>query len=79
MWQCKGCSLAVASIVRTTTIASPSFGDLFANSHGEKCVEEEVSDTLIEWKSQHKALPSVIEQQLAAALLKLEYLVHVPD
>lgn len=29
-------------------------------------------------QDQHNALPSAIEQQLAAALLKLEYLVHVP-
>lgn len=34
--------------------------------------------TSLDWKGQHKALPSIIEQQLGSALLKLEYLVHVP-
>ncbi|XP_051250261.1 uncharacterized protein LOC127360044 [Dicentrarchus labrax] len=62
-------------IVKTTTIASPPLDDLFADSQDEECVLEEVSDSS---RDQHNALPSAIEQQLAAALLKLEYLVHVP-
>lgn len=64
-------------IVKTTTVAPPS-DDLFADSQDEQCVEEEASDTSLDGINQHKELPSVIEQQLAAALLKLEYLVHVP-
>ena len=62
-------------IVKTTTIASPPLYDLFSDCQDEECVLEEVSDSS---REQHSALPSAIEQQLAAALLKLEYLVHVP-
>ncbi|XP_051800542.1 uncharacterized protein LOC127532612 [Acanthochromis polyacanthus] len=64
-------------IVKTTAVASssPLLDDLFADRQDEECVEEESSDTSLD---QYKALPSVIEQQLAAALLKLECLVHVP-
>lgn len=59
----------------TTTLASPSLHDSFADGHDEEWVEKEVRATSID---QHEALPSLIEQQLAAALLKLEHLVHVP-
>lgn len=62
-------------IVKTTAVASPLLDDLSVDRQDEECVEEEASDTSLD---QHKALPSVIKQQLAAALLKLEYLVHVP-
>lgn len=62
-------------IVKTTTIASPPLDDLFSDSQGEECVVQEVSDSSQE---QHSMLPSAIEQHLGAALLKLEYLVHVP-
>ena len=68
----------IPGIVKTTTLAWPSLHDSFSDCQEEECVEEEVSDTSLDCKGQHKALPDVIEQQLAAALLKLEYLVHVP-
>ncbi|KAL7877515.1 hypothetical protein SRHO_G00041580 [Serrasalmus rhombeus] len=65
-------------IVRTSTLASPSLDDLCVVDQDEECVEEDVSDSSVGLNNQHTALPSVIEHQLAAALLKLEYLVHVP-
>lgn len=65
----------IPGIVKTTTLKSPSVNDSFSDSQDEECVEEEVSDTSLVCNSQHKELPTVIEQQLAAALLKLEYLV----
>lgn len=40
--------------------------------------EEEVAGTSPDCEGQHEAHQSVIEQQFGAALLKLEYLVHVP-
>lgn len=67
----------IPGIVITTTLASLSLHDSFADCQDEECVEEEVSGTSLDWKGQHKALPSIIEQQLAAALL--EYLVYVPS
>lgn len=62
----------ISGIVKTTTIASSSLHDSFTDSQ-----DGEVAGTSPDCKGQHKAHQSVTEQQLGAALLKLEYLLHV--
>lgn len=64
-------------IVKTTTVASLSLDCSLPDGLDEECIEED-SGTSLDWNNEDKALSSDIEQLLAAALLKLEYLVHVP-
>lgn len=64
-------------IVKTTTVASLSLDHSLPDGLDEDCIEEDSSGTSVNW-NEDKALSGAIEQQFAAALLKLEYLVHVP-
>lgn len=61
--------------VKKSTVASLSS---FPDEKCEEFVEEDSNCISVDCSDQDKALPNAIEQQLAAALLKLEYLVHVP-
>ena len=61
-------------VVITTGISSVD--ELEANS--EECVDVEQSDTAIPSNTHTEDLQKVIEHRFAAALLKLEHLVHVP-
>ena len=63
------------SIVRTTRLAPPTDAPL---SDREEDDSDEVSGVCSDVNAQPRELAGLIEQQLAAALLKLEYLVHVP-
>lgn len=64
--------------MKTTTVASLPLDDSFAEGQDKDYVKEEASSTSLDWRGQHKELPDIIEKQLAVALLKLEYLIHVP-
>lgn len=50
--------------------------DWFTDGQDEEFVKEEASFVSVEWKCPEA--PSSVEQQFAAAVLKLEYLVQVP-
>lgn len=62
-------------IVKNTIVPSHSSSDLF-----DCQVEESVEEGLppVDHTVTHSEVPSAIQKQLAAALLKLEHLVHVP-
>lgn len=59
----------------TTTLVLPLLDS--AADYQEECVEDEVPVEAIDGKGQYEVPPGVAQQQLAAALLKLEYLAHV--
>lgn len=67
----------VPGIVTTRTLSSPSLLDSFEDCQ-EDCVEDVVPVTSLDCEGQYNALQIRVEQALAAALLKLEYLVHMP-
>lgn len=62
--------------MKTTTVASPLLDDLFVDRQDLECVEEHISDSS---QDKHNPFASATEQQLVAALLKYEHLVHAPD